>query len=160
MAFPLIQAMCHVFNDDNKIIFGSINKSSQMKGIVMLECNEKNYEFIFKQILEKLKISPETAQLTLSLTEQSLSQIPRGKSKFINELIENQLSRFTYKLSHTSSFVLERQLQHLKKVAVTFIIDRKKLVQILNEISIFDLDTISFISLLINDYFNKNEQHS
>ena len=25
---------------------------------------------------------------------------------------------------------------------------------------IFDLDTISFISLLINDYFNKNEQHS
>lgn len=149
-----------VFNDDDKIIFGSINKSSQMKGIVMLECNEKNYEFIFQQILEKLKISPEIAQLTLSITEQSLSQIPRGKSKFINELIENQLSRFTYKLSHTSSFVLERQLQQFKKVAVTFVIDRKKLVQIVKEISIFDLDTISFISLLINDYFNKNEQHS
>lgn len=145
-----------VFNSNNKIIMGEINKSRKMNEIIILDCIEKNYLFICQDILEKLKISSDEALITICLTQESIKNIPRGKSKFLNELIDNNLEGFIFKISHSSIFILQRNIKNQSTEEYLISIDRIKLKIIRDHIAIFNLTLTDFISLLINDYFNQN----
>lgn len=145
-----------VFNSDNKIILGAINKSQKMTEIVVLECSETNYLFICQDIIEKLHISSEQAVINISLTSASIERIPRGKNKFLNELITHQMEGFLFKISNSSIFILQRNLNKYSFEEQSICIDRVFLKEITNKFSIFNLPLPDLISLLINDYFHKD----
>lgn len=149
-----------VFTKDNHVILGSINKSAKMQDIVILDCNEKNYNFVFETIVDKLKLLPHEARISLNLISEAVSSLPRGKNKFIIELLHEQINPFLSKISNSSAFILERNLQALPKKEQDFIINRDFLIQLKEHSSIFDLSIEDFISILINDYFHKDNQYS
>lgn len=141
-----------VFTSDDKIILGSITKSSKMKDIVILNSSEKNYLFICQTIIEKLNISVENATFKIHIISDFIQHLPREKNIFINDLLKNHLNNFIFTLSNSSPFILERNISRYNTTEHIFSINREVLNNVLQKISIFGLPVDKFIYLLFNDY--------
>lgn len=145
-----------VFNQNNQMIFGAINQSAQMKSIVILECSEKNYEFICQSILEKLNISSEQAKFNIQINTEYITRLPKRKNVFLSDVIQSHFDSFVSLLNNQGSFILERDLKMINSKNLQFTISRQELLFLKTKIKSFGLDLIPCMSLFIN-HLLKNE---
>lgn len=143
-----------VFNADNKIVLGEINKRSKMQNVISLSCSSDNFLLICNTIIDKLKINSQIAQLTIRTTIDNKRTLSYNKSNF-KEIITNFLDEFKFYLSQQSFFVLHREFEKNNLIDFSFEIERELIKEIKTEADLFNIKTIDFIELIINTYFDK-----
>ena len=144
-----------VFNQDNQVILGIINKSHKMNIHSILDCSDNTYLSICEYIINKLKISSEKAIIHISLSKESVNNLPLRKNHFIQTLIDQQIEEFIFKLTNSSIFIIQRNITSISYEKHLITIDRATLITIQDQIRIFDIDISTFFSLFINAYYNK-----
>lgn len=149
-----------VFNQEQQIILGEINRSSRMKPIVILNCSEKNYQFICDSILQKLHISFETAHFDLNVSDLYFSLLPNKKNIFLSDILKTHSDSFISILNNQGSFILERDFQKQPFKNLQFSFNRHELIALISKIKTFDLTFDKFLSLFIHYYFTNQVKNS
>lgn len=144
-----------VFNENNEMILGKINQTSQMKILSTLACEDSSYQTVCETILSSLNIDLYNAKFVIPVSQAYLSCIPKQKNKFLTEILNYHTTPFLLDLSNRGNFLVERDLNLQQTTNVDFTISRLDLLSFKEKIMAYDLDTIDTLSLLIN-YYLKN----
>jgi len=143
-----------VFSKDDKIILGEINKRSKMNNVISLSCSEDNFLLICNTLIDKLNISSEQAELKIKISIDNKKN-NNYIQKHCEEIIQNFLEEFKFDLMKESSFILQREFNKNNLIDCSIKLKRSFLNNISDHSSLFNLNVIHFIELLLNQYYKK-----